>query len=106
MRVCVGALLLLLALALQGCSVKQDDPTWLQVGKHTINAPLYVLVAIGGVATVASTIIVAPISAPISGIIRGFRYGSSGEGSVGGYELLIIDSSVDTTYTNLYFYER
>jgi len=87
----------------QGCSVKQDDLTWLQGEKHTVNAPFYTLAAVGGVATVLSTVIVAPVFAPLHGIIKGF-HGAEPEGDGGFLSTTTAkESIVDITYMDIYF---
>ena len=95
--------LIFLSFLFQGCSVKQEDSTLLKVGKYTLNTPLYVVIAVGGVATLATNLAVAPIAAPIKGIFKGFASIDDDANKESQIEPPVIDAKVDTAYTDLYF---
>lgn len=67
------ATIIFLLLFTTGCSVKQDDTTVERVAKHTVNAPLYVVIGVGAVGIAAFTLTGAAIAYPIKLTVDEFK---------------------------------
>jgi hypothetical protein len=48
-----------------GCTVKQTDTQATKVAKHTVNAPLYLVIGVGAVGTAAFSLAGAAIAYPV-----------------------------------------
>jgi len=49
---------------LTGCSIKENDTTPQKVLKHTVNTPLYVVIAVGGIAHVSYRLVLIGVLTP------------------------------------------
>ena len=63
-------LTLMVAVLLQGCTIKNSDSTFKKTLKHTANSPMYVVVGVGALAVAATVIAATATASVVSGTVN------------------------------------